>query len=329
MKKKRTIRFLGLPVVKIKEKQSSTKYSVLGIPVYRKKKHIVPTHTPSGSEMKLSFDVNTRSFSITDYGAIEIRNISMFHLLAIAMTRIRMQLPKSFDLIIKTADYAGTNEQYAAFCRTDEQQNVILIPDFTFDGWATIGVYSYKQLIDEIVARSKEPYKYDKLFWIGSAETHPSRVTLCEMSLKDERIEAIGANWKRETYQIYRTQKADKFVTFQDHTEYKYLIDLQGYGYSGRLKVLLFTGRPLFIADRKWKEYFYEDLKPFVHYIPVKEDLSDLTEKLDWAEAHYDEAVQIAKNAQEYALSHLTQEKAIDKLEEILMDYSQKYGTPA
>lgn len=329
MKKKRTIRFLGLPVIKIKEKQTSTKYSVLGIPVYRKKKKTVPLQTPSGSEMKLSFDVNARSFSITDYGAIEIRNISMFHLLAIAMTRIRMQLPKSFDLTIKTADYAGTNEQYAAFCRTDEQQNVILIPDFTFDGWATIGVYSYKQLIDEIVARSKEPYKYDKLFWIGSAETHPSRVTLCEMSLKDDRIEAIGANWKRETYQIYRTQKADKFVTFQDHTEYKYLIDLQGYGYSGRLKVLLFTGRPLFIADRKWKEYFYEDLKPFVHYIPVKEDLSDLTEKLDWAEAHYDEAVQIAKNAQEYALSHLTQEKAIDKLEEILMDYSQKYGTPA
>lgn len=317
---------MGIPFLKVKEKKSKTKYYLFGIPVYKKKNVNKPIIQHSGSEMKLSFNKETRSFSITDYGAIEIRNISMFHLLAIAMTRIRMNLPKSFDLTIQTGDYTGSNERYAAFCRTEEQQNIILIPDFTFDGWATIGVYSYKQLIDEIVAKSKEPYKYDKLFWIGSVETHPSRITLCEMSLKDSRIEAIGANWKRETYQIYRTQKADKFVTFQDHTQYKYLIDLQGYGYSGRLKILLFTGRPLFVAERKWKEYFYDDLKPFVHYIPVKEDLSDLTEKLDWAETHYEEALQIAKNAQEYALSHLTQEKATEKLEEILMNYSEQYG---
>lgn len=40
-------------------------------------------------------------------------------------------------------------------------------------------------------------------------------------------------------------------------------------------------------------------IKPWIHYIPIREDLSDLLEKLHWAEAHPREAKQISDQATE------------------------------
>ena len=39
----------------------------------------------------------------------------------------------------------------------------------------------------------------------------------------------------------------------------------------------------VFKQDSIYYEHFYSDLKPFVHYIPIKYDLSDLVEKINWA----------------------------------------------
>ena len=53
----------------------------------------------------------------------------------------------------------------------------------------------------------------------------------------------------------------------------------------------------LFHHETAAKDYIHEDIQPFVHYVPVKEDLSDVMEKLEWAESHPEEAKQIADNA--------------------------------
>ncbi len=42
---------------------------------------------------------------------------------------------------------------------------------------------------------------------------------------------------------------------------------------------------------------------PWVHYVPIKADLSDLREKYEWAESHPNEAKQIAEKATEFARS--------------------------
>jgi hypothetical protein len=38
------------------------------------------------------------------------------------------------------------------------------------------------------------------------------------------------------------------------------------------------------------KDYIFDQIQPWVHYVPVREDLEDLMEKLEWAETHQDEA---------------------------------------
>jgi hypothetical protein len=96
------------------------------------------------------------------------------------------------------------------------------------------------------------------------------------------------------------------------------LIDIEGVGYSARTKLLLFTGRPLFLQERRHIEYWYQWLRPWQHYIPVASDLSDLIERIEWANRHQAECRRIAENAQQFALKHLTRDAAVDYLQEVL-----------
>lgn len=78
----------------------------------------------------------------------------------------------------------------------------------------------------------------------------------------------------------------NQIVSLEDHTKYKYLIDASGQGYSARIKYLLFSRRPLFIIDREYWDWIGIDLIPWVHFIPVKADLSDLLDQINWADNH-------------------------------------------
>jgi len=48
------------------------------------------------------------------------------------------------------------------------------------------------------------------------------------------------------------------------------------------------------------KDYIHDHLLPWMHYVPVQSDLSDLMDKLDWAETHPAEARKIAETATEF-----------------------------
>lgn len=44
----------------------------------------------------------------------------------------------------------------------------------------------------------------------------------------------------------------------------------------------------MIFADTVWYEWYYDILKPWVHYVPVKRDLSDLVEKIEWLKENDD-----------------------------------------
>ena len=49
--------------------------------------------------------------------------------------------------------------------------------------------------------------------------------------------------------------------------------------------------------ESQYREHFYRHLEPFQHYVPVRGDLSDLTERIEWARRNDAEAKTIAENA--------------------------------
>ena len=118
------------------------------------------------------------------------------------------------------------------------------------------------------------------------------------------------------------TYQTSKFISISDLVRnYKILIDIEGAGYSGRLKFLMWSKRPLIIIDREYKEWFFDFMIPWIHYIPVKHDLSDLVEKTLWINNNYELALNIAQNAFGFANIYLSRDACYEKWNEIISEY--------
>ena len=97
--------------------------------------------------------------------------------------------------------------------------------------------------------------------------------------------------------------------------KFKYHIDFGGGGgttWTGTTDKLKMAGL-LFHHETVAKDYIHDDMLPWVHYVPVKEDLSDLMEKLDWAESHQAEAKEISENASRL-MQKLSRPEGFDEL---------------
>ncbi|KAJ7582876.1 glycosyl transferase family 90-domain-containing protein [Mycena floridula] len=87
--------------------------------------------------------------------------------------------------------------------------------------------------------------------------------------------------------------------------QFKYLFDVDGNSFSGRYFGLLRTGSLVF-KSTIFEEYFNDWLKPYVHYIPVLPDMSDIVEKLEWAVDNDEEAHRIQETGRQFAERVLT-----------------------
>jgi hypothetical protein len=267
----------------------------------------------------LHFTQRRGRHEIVDRGGYETRNAATVHLLVEALARAKSELAQSFCLPIFTDDFVRKPPATAhfAYCADDCHTNTVAMPDFLFWNWPQVGVDDYEMTVESILAAGEREPDDPRLFWTGNAATHPTRARFLEIAAGDPRIHGVGMNWIHTSPSAVtgRMQTINsQYVTLAEHCHFRYLIDLQGRGYSARVKLLLFSGRPLFLQARRWKEFFYADLVPMRHYIPVCEDLSDLGSMLDWAQTHPLEARQIADNARQYAVTHLRRRHAIDML---------------
>lgn len=95
---------------------------------------------------------------------------------------------------------------------------------------------------------------------------------------------------------------ADK-VSLQHHGLYRYIVQIGGNASSWGLLGKLRLGCCIFYVKGEWETWFDQYIQPWEHYIPIREDLSDFVEKVNWARSHEKEAETIARNAQKLGLS--------------------------
>lgn len=67
-----------------------------------------------------------------------------------------------------------------------------------------------------------------------------------------------------------------ELLKLEDHCDYKYLFNFRGVAASFRLKHLFLCDSVVFHVGSDWLEFFYPALKPWIHYIPVRNDLTDV-----------------------------------------------------
>lgn len=126
---------------------------------------------------------------------------------------------------------------------------------------------------------------------------------------------------ERQTY-----PKADK-LSLQNQSDYKYILTLEGHVAAYRLSYELSTKSVILLANSKWKMWYYKFLKPYVHYIPVSEDLSDLGQQIQWCENNDLKCEKIALNAKIFYDLFLGTKGILDFLQKELWELSDAIGS--
>ncbi|KAM8871950.1 protein O-glucosyltransferase 1 [Synchiropus picturatus] len=166
--------------------------------------------------------------------------------------------------------------------------------------------------------------KVSKGFFRGS-RTSPDRDPL--VLLSRENPDLVDAEYTKN--QAWKSDKdtlgrpAAKEIPLVDHCKYKYLFNFRGVAASFRLKHLFLCGSLVFHVGEEWLEFFYPQLKPWVHYIPVKQDLSDLRELLQFVNENDAIAQEIATRGQQFIQDHLRMEDVSCYWERLLTEYSR------
>jgi len=115
-------------------------------------------------------------------------------------------------------------------------------------------------------------------------------------------------------------------LTPSEQQKYKYIIHIQGHVCAYRLSLEMAMGSLILKVDSTYKIWFDTLIKPYVHYIPVKSDLSDLIDKIKWCKNNDSKCKEIAQNAIDFYNKYLTKDGILDYLQKILYDVSVKAG---
>ena len=202
----------------------------------------------------------------------------------------------------------------AAFC--DFRPDYLLIPDADF--LATHGYEGSRRTY----AQKNTPWSYRKrvAFWRGSSTGHAPdgnwrslpRVKLCEIARPHRELFDVGIN------QI--TQFGDPNIAEQMESEgiradtvpdnrfdeFRYHIDIDGNtnAWSALFRKML-SGSPVLkvASPMGYRQWYYDRLIPWMNFVPIAADLSDLVDKVRWLMKHEDHAICIGNAGRELALS--------------------------
>lgn len=233
-------------------------------------------------------------------------------------------LPDFAPLMVHTGDRpinsGDPSWRSLAFATADGYDDVP-IPDFLFDGWPQVGLGDYEEARSEAAAAGAASAATARVGWIGNCDTHPSRWALHRIAEEHpDLFEVIHVTWVPDPQGGDRlsTATGNQMTLEEQIRRWALLIDIEGNGWSARLKLLLHSGRPVLVQERPWHEWFWPQLRPMEHYVPVRRDLADVADRAQWAIQHPEEVAAIGRAGQAFALAHLTRDRAVDAWAQIL-----------
>ena len=172
--------------------------------------------------------------------------------------------------------------------------------------------YAFDETPDECRKAAKMQWEDGRILWKGNITSDDSRSWL--KILAEKNLDILSVDDPVNNPEL-------GFVPMTEFTKYKYLLDIRGYGWSDRLKILLQLSRPIFMVDRPYKEWYTDKLVPWEHYIPVKEDMSDLIEKYHYMEEHPEKYDEIVDNMSVFAEKYLFPEAVLKYVRAVILKY--------
>jgi hypothetical protein len=211
-----------------------------------------------------------------------------------------------------------------AYCSSSDEHVLIPDPDF-------LRSRGYQEVRDRFAQRAV-PWSERKpaALWRGTPGGDLRdgwrglpRMKLCLLAKQPEVAELfdvglndIGAWWSPEDRAEIVAADVDRGWVAPEHfADYRTQIDIDGHtnAWGGFFQRLL-SGSPVAKVESPggFRQWYYDKLKPWENYVPVRSDMSDLVEKIVWLRTHEAEAREIGRRGAELA-SSLTYDGELDR----------------
>jgi hypothetical protein len=179
----------------------------------------------------------------------------------------------------------------------NDKYGAILCPIEWNYAWGTL----YSKTFQEIEKNStKWENKINKVVWRGAPTgiEKPGQNMRINACIKYGHIYNIGLS----TLLGYRWPNENKFLkdklSITEQLKYKYQLSFEGNCYATDLKWKLASNSIVLMCKPKIETWLMEGLlEPYIHYVPIKDDLSDLDKIIQWCKENDEKCKNIVTNA--------------------------------
>lgn len=250
--------------------------------------------------------------SMYGYYNVKSKNISnQFKIIVSILNKIKIFV-NDVDFIISLQDCVLEQENiepilsFAKDINNEYEKYNILIPDILTLRGTHINSFSS---IQKTINKSKTDFKdkINKIVWRGSFNRY-YRTLFLKLS-KDCNFIDCDVN----------------YLNYEKQQNYKYQIVFDGLrctypGYLWRLYSNCVTIK----HESSHVQWFYNNLKPYVHYIPLKKDFNknELIKLFNWLNNNYEKCLKISKNSKLWVKKNISDEKMLVYYIILLNNYS-------
>jgi Glycosyl transferase family 90 len=226
----------------------------------------------------------------------------------------------------------GINVPADALCFCANRDDALLIPDVYFVG---TDAFSWARKLAATLPAWSE--RSNPIVWrgsptgLGAIAADDMRPENCDLNLRVRvclKLKGVGdvdaklVKVRRRTLGPQKAVLAESRIVGEKIRESswarrKFAIDVDGFtntwsNFYVRLLLgccVIKVGSPL-----GYRQWYYDKIEPWVHFVPVRADLSDLIERIDWCRSHENECREIARAGQEFALQRTVKTELTDAI---------------
>jgi hypothetical protein len=201
-----------------------------------------------------------------------------------------------------------------ALCKNIRDRTTVLLPDIDF-----IREHAYEKQLKEVDKNAVDyTEKYNHCIWVGD---------LRHVSELDPLIDSRPLFQKLYEEGKMTNVEVKRYLKVADQIQYKLLLDMDERSSIQSTTIWkLYSGSVVLKTKSNWKQWYYDDLIEWVHYVPIQSDFSDLPQKIEWCLQHEEECKEIVKNARDFVLGTLNWEEVQKYSVETVLNSFRSYG---
>ena len=199
---------------------------------------------------------------------------------------------------------------------------------------AAQGVWAWHQRINNVLFRGTTTggRPFNKSGHLQSLRAKAVAFSLQHPELLDARFATrsgtFGEQDEQELLRRGMTAERGSFLTWYDALKYRAALVLDGNTVADRLAFIMASTTAVIKVDSPRREAYYSLMQPYVHYVPVHADLSNLEAQLRWALANETRLHTIARNGAKFALAHLSRRATLCHWTTLLIRYATYMAGP-